>query len=1056
MATATRSTGVSLPDLIEELTAQIEAGELVDFEAFYAEHAQYEAQLRELAPALVALADLGQSAGERAARGAFHVPTDEAGRLGDFRIIRELGRGGMGVVYEAEQLSLSRRVALKVLPFAGVLDERHLKRFKLEAAAAAALKHPNIVSVYCVGCERGVHFYAMEYIEGQTLAAAIDALRLAVAGTATLRLAVGGTPTLDCGNSLPLSFSDDVAQQSGALGKAASIESQSCDKSQHSKDTLAAALSTLRETKPRDFFRRVAELGIQAADALDHAHQMGIVHRDIKPANLLLDLEGKLYITDFGLARLSTDAGMTLTGDMLGTLRYMSPEQASGAKLLDERTDIYSLGVTLYELLALRPAFAENDRQKLIRQVAEHDPPRLRAINPRISADLETIILKAMAKEPAERYAAAKELAADLERFVADQPIKARRASSAARAVRWSRRRPRTLLSVAGALGALLLVVSAALFAVADEKAKTNTSLDEKTEALRKAEASLRIAREAVDSLYIDLASEWMTSSSTVSDVQHKFLERAAAFYEQLAGETEGDPKQVATTATAYARTAKIQTYLENHSRAIPALQKSIALSRRLAERPNFTEADRLELADRYRSLHELFAIRGEYREAAATLAEAWEYLESLPPSDRPDRRYQIAAWEVASARQAIREDQYPEAEKQARKAAQFKLGNLPRDLHMKVRLMQFKAEALLSEALQGQGMLEQAFTRCRKALLSCQTFRSGRKDLRPLAKAEFDLLNTLAAIEAEQEQHAAAATHYRDALAVLREGLEDGKSPQVIQTNMVHTVWGNPGNPHWKGTFVAAETNCDYADTQIKLAKVLMKLGRRYEAEYQLGEAVNVTAGAGFEMSPVLRYRVTLANAYAVSALLCEEWQPGDAPVLLDAALFMWNGALRDFEAASKYRSGVHRPLDDLDWFRAQFGYRSELPAAKERKRGNTWPAGQTQPYFVKRAIGLGFYDAGLFWKGHIDGFQWLAERRERYKEFDLLYVAMLCAQLGRLDEAQSWYDKSAQAIAAYDQPPPGLIELRDAAKKLIEEKRKAAANSSPGKGETGNTNSH
>ena len=178
----------------------------------------------------------------------------------------------------------------------------------------------------------------------------------------------------------------------------------------------------------RAFFRNIARLGVEAAEALDHAHGLGILHRDIKPANLLIDRDGSLWITDFGLARFPSDLSLTHTGDMVGTLRYMSPEQALARRgVVDQRTDVYSLGVTLYELLALRPAFDGRDHQELLRQIALDEPTKPRRINPAIPRDLETIVLKAMAKDPSGRYATAQELAADLKRFLDDRPILARR-----------------------------------------------------------------------------------------------------------------------------------------------------------------------------------------------------------------------------------------------------------------------------------------------------------------------------------------------------------------------------------------------------------------------------------------------------------------------------------------------------------------------------------------------------------------------------------------------------------------------------------------------------
>ena len=223
---------------------------------------------------------------------------------------------------------------------------------------------------------------------------------------------------------------------------------------------------------PRDFFRTVAELGIQAAEALDHAHQMGIVHRDIKPSNLMVEsvVSGQLsvvsdrqrttdngqrtsphlYITDFGLAHIESDASLTMTGDLLGTLRYMSPEQAEGkSAILDHRTDIYSLGITLYELLTLQPAFPATDRQTLLRQIAVHEPVPLRRLKPSIPVELETIIHKSIAKNPEDRYTTARDFADDLSRFRCDQSIRAKPPTLFRRVRKWGRRHKPVVWSLA-------------------------------------------------------------------------------------------------------------------------------------------------------------------------------------------------------------------------------------------------------------------------------------------------------------------------------------------------------------------------------------------------------------------------------------------------------------------------------------------------------------------------------------------------------------------------------------------------------------------------------
>lgn len=223
----------------------------------------------------------------------------------------------------------------------------------------------------------------------------------------------------------------------------------------------------------------MTQLGIQAARALEHSHNLGVVHRDIKPANLLFDARGNLWITDFGLAHVHNDTKLTLTGDILGTLRYMSPEQALAQRVvLNHRTDLYSLGATLYELLTLEPVFTGNERRELMRQIAFEEPRRPRQLNRTIPLELETIVLKALEKNPAERYATAKEMADDLERFLKDEPIRAKRPSLVQRVQKWSRRhRP----VVASAIVATVAVVAIAMVALGISLAKISVAFSEKS-----------------------------------------------------------------------------------------------------------------------------------------------------------------------------------------------------------------------------------------------------------------------------------------------------------------------------------------------------------------------------------------------------------------------------------------------------------------------------------------------------------------------------------------------------------------------------------------------
>jgi serine/threonine protein kinase len=486
--------------------------------------------------------------------------------LGDFRLLKQIGRGGMGTVYEAYQLSLRRRVALKVLPHAAALDPRQLQRFNNEARAAASLHHPNIVPVYAVGCDRGVHYYAMQHIEGQSLAALIQGLRQPAPSTAPDRAA--GTadqtpPLLHPGANGGKNLAATQGGGTSPVGLAPGLHAGTVPAAAVSSATLA--LSGERSSNRLTFFRRMAHLALTTADALEHAHQLGVVHRDIKPANLLLDGKYTLWITDFGLALLHNNAGLTTTGELVGTLRYMSPEQAGGKRgLVDHRTDIYSLGVTLYELLTLEPLFASNDSTQLLHQIACDEPRAPRSIDPTIPFELETIVLKALAKNPAERYATAQELADDLKLFLQDQPVQARRPTLPERIRKWARRHK---LMVAWA-AVLLVTTTAGLLAstilIARAHSETKAALDReqrKTEEAERqrtrAEANFFQARRAIDFL-TQLSAEELVDEPDVLEVRRKLLEGALQYYQEFLDQHEDDPSIQKELAASQRRVAQI------------------------------------------------------------------------------------------------------------------------------------------------------------------------------------------------------------------------------------------------------------------------------------------------------------------------------------------------------------------------------------------------------------------------------------------------------------------------------------------------------------------
>jgi serine/threonine protein kinase len=353
-----------------------------------------------------------------------------AKRYGDFEIVREIGRGGMGVVYEAVQKSLGRRVALKVLEPGLGLTGKAVDRFRREAAAAAKLHHTNIVPVYATGEDRGAHYYAMELIDGASLDAVIRQLRTKTSPAAPPSLPADLTTTHAYTPPDPLTATPGSTTSSGsASGR----------------------------------FDRIAAMVADVAEALHHAHQNGVLHRDIKPSNLLLSSDGRLSVTDFGLARLLEQPGVTGTGEFVGTPAYMSPEQITAGRVpVDHRTDLYSLGATLYELMTLQPPFVAEGRDRLLAMVIQKEPAAPRTLNPDVPRDLQTICLKCLEKDPDRRYAGAKDLADDLRRYVSRFAILARRTGPLGKLRKWMRRNP-ALSALAACL--LVAVLAAGLFA---------------------------------------------------------------------------------------------------------------------------------------------------------------------------------------------------------------------------------------------------------------------------------------------------------------------------------------------------------------------------------------------------------------------------------------------------------------------------------------------------------------------------------------------------------------------------------------------------------------
>jgi tetratricopeptide (TPR) repeat protein len=378
-------------DLLGSYVGRLNAGEQIQPEEILLNHPTHGPEILEQLEAFIGPTEAGA---------AFEAAP--LGILGDYTLRRQIGRGGMGVVYEAWQNSMDRRVALKVMPKAVAVDTRAVARFIREAQLAGKLSHPNIVHVHGMGVEQQIPYYAMDFVEGETLAQIVAKL----------------------------------------------------------KETEPEAETPFGKRDDTRYFANIAEAFADVADGLQHAHAKGVTHRDIKPSNIILDGEGRLRILDFGLARLEGQEGLTISGDFVGTPQYMSPEQARRKKIpVDHRTDVYSLGATLYEMLALRTPFSGRDHQDTLSQIIERDPVEPRKVNSRIPKDLETIVLKCLRKDAGDRYGTAEAMGQDLGRFVRGEVIEARPQAGWERVARRVQRH-KWRFAAAASLAVMLLVVA--------------------------------------------------------------------------------------------------------------------------------------------------------------------------------------------------------------------------------------------------------------------------------------------------------------------------------------------------------------------------------------------------------------------------------------------------------------------------------------------------------------------------------------------------------------------------------------------------------------------
>lgn len=932
-----------------EYAEAVESGRVVDREEFLSRHSDLAPALL---PALEGMELLRDAAVPREsstrARDLF-APIGGAvdGELGDFRIVREIGRGGMGVVYEAIELSLGRRVALKVLPSGAAMDRRLQMRFRTEVLAAAHLNHPHIVPVYGVGTDRGVPYYAMPFVEGGSLQAVIHRLR--------------ATPTRP-----------DPPPDAGP----------------------AAA--------GRELFEFAARVGRQAGEALDHAHGLGVLHRDIKPANLLLDDHGDVRLTDFGLARFQGETGLTRSGDLVGTLRYMSPEQALGrASDVDGRTDVYALGATLYELVTLQPFLKARDGQELLRAIDQSEPIAPRRINPNVPIDLETIILKAVSKRPAARYATAEAMAEDLGRFLRDEPILARRPSPVERLRRWAGRHRAVML--AGVVS-FLAVLALALASWRSNERRLDAEHDRDAQAgrLSQAEAAAEFAVRAWERLYLPQGGE--SASDPASRLAS--LEEALTVFESFPRRDQLPAAVRLRVAEGYGQAGDYHARFGRLSRAEEDYRRAVGLLAALTKADPSTWIYRDALSATLNNLGSLLHDAGRPSDAQRVLHRALLIQEGLV-AERPDR---------------------PEARRQ-----------------LAIRLNNLGAVANASgDWDRGRAYWTRALTLRRDLRAGAPTDPSARRD-------EAISLANLGGLDLRREKLDAAEASFREAIQRLAPA--KGESASADDQALMARCYYNLGLSLARRrrfyeaealTLRALEIQKDLADRSPTRPDLLEDIARSYSS---LGHAWNATdrvaAGeSAFEQSRSVRETLVAA------APETPQYREGLAVVHLELAHLLRDHG-RHSESVAAYRRALEQDPDfsvasnDLAWELALLPDRS--PSEVDQSVDYAMRAVKRRPWngAFWNTLGLARYRAGE-WAEATAALRRSMQLRDGGDGFDWFLLALTFSRQGDHATAREWFERADRWMRKQGCGDADLKLLHDEAERELAR----AGGASPGTG--------
>ncbi|MEM1068133.1 MAG: serine/threonine-protein kinase, partial [Planctomycetota bacterium] len=614
-----------LDAIAESFSNALRRGDRPSIDAIVAKYNQRFPELRSLLESILMIEGL-KSSTHPPATSESTVGWDQLDQLDEYKILRQIGRGGMGVVFEAIHQPLSRRVAIKVLATRTLDETKEVQRFRREARAAARLRHSNIVPVFGVGHACNHHYYVMDYIDGISLRDWIENQHAGHRRDAD-------PPTID----------DRIDQTAGSF-----VLNES------RPDSSIEATSDNRNIHSPQFHRWIARQGESVCDALHYAHQQGVLHRDIKPANLLIDRKDQIWIADFGLAKLSENQEITRTGDLVGTPQYMAPESLTGT--YDERSEVYGTGLTLYELLTGQPAIEGRTTAEVIRNATTGVSTSPRKINPSIPRDLETIVLKSLAHEPSLRYQTAAAMRDDLSMFLSNRPINARRISPIERLVRWSNREPAAAamtfatfflllaLAVVSALGYWRTRESLSIANAAGESARQ--SLQQRTEALELAESqriraqgNLNVALNAFDQIMQNIADRGVHAEAdflgeitdrttpNVTPDDARLLQSLLGFFDELA--TNNSEDLLAEAALAARRTGDVYASLGQLAAADRAYTEAMSRYKRVTDDGQQDPSSILAQAEIMNELAAILTLRGQVGRGIELFAQTVVTLES-------------------------------------------------------------------------------------------------------------------------------------------------------------------------------------------------------------------------------------------------------------------------------------------------------------------------------------------------------------------------------------------------------------------------------------------